>query len=136
MYEFFEHTADLGIRAVADDLPGLFAEAGRALTAAMVENPDDVQARDSRPVVVAGARHDELMHDWLAELLYLHEVDHLLLCRFDVALTPDGLTATVHGEPYDPDRHELDAQIKAITYHRLRVESTGDHWLAEVIADL
>jgi SHS2 domain-containing protein len=30
----------------------------------------------------------------------------------------------------------LDTQIKAITYHGLKVEQTPDGWLAEVIVDL
>ena len=33
-------------------------------------------------------------------------------------------------------RHELDMEIKAITYHGLKVERDGDGWLAEVIVDI
>jgi len=141
MYEFFEHTADLGLRARADSLPELYAESGRALFAALVDNYEAVEARDTRQLTIKAARHDELLHDWLAELLYLYDVDHLLLARFDVELTgADGaelaLAATVHGEPIDHQRHELDTEIKAITWHGLRVEEDGDGWLAEVIVDL
>ena len=43
-----------------------------------------------------------------------------------------GLSGTAWGEPLDPARHALDHEVKAITYHGLRVEQTADGWLAEV----
>ena len=43
MYEVFEHTADVGLRARAGDLNGLFAEAGRGLFSLLVENLDVVR---------------------------------------------------------------------------------------------
>ena len=46
------------------------------------------------------------------------------------------MKATARGEPIDPERHELDMEVKAITYHGLKVERDGDGWLAEVIVDL
>ena len=44
-----------------------------------------------------------------------------------------GLTAPARGEPLDPARHCLTHEIKAITYHHLKVEHILDGWLAEVI---
>ena len=41
-----------------------------------------------------------------------------------------------YGEPYDPARHVLAHEVKAITYHELKVEKTADGWLAEVIVDI
>ena len=62
------------------------------------------------------------MHDWLDELLYTFDTRHLLFSDFQVELGPDGLSAIARGEPIDPQRHELDAEVKAITYHGLKLE--------------
>src|SRR4051812_40610080 len=43
MYELFEHTADLGLRAAAPDLDTLFAEAATCLFTAVVEDPSTVR---------------------------------------------------------------------------------------------
>ena len=51
-------------------------------------------------------------------------------------VTDAGLTATVRGEPFDPARHVLAHEVKAITYHELKVVRDGDQWLAEVIVDI
>jgi SHS2 domain-containing protein len=46
------------------------------------------------------------------------------------------LMATCRGELADPTRHAMDHEVKAITYHRLRVEQTPQGWEAEVIVDI
>jgi SHS2 domain-containing protein len=46
------------------------------------------------------------------------------------------LQATCRGERIDRTRHQLDHEVKAITYHQLRVEQRPEGWLAEVIVDI
>jgi len=60
----------------------------------------------------------------------------LLLSRFEVAVGAAGLTGSAWGESIDPGRHVLSHEVKAITYHGLRVEPDRDGWIAEVIVDI
>lgn len=136
MYETFEHTADLGLRIRAADLDTLFAEAGRALFATLVEDLDTVAAVQRLEVQLAGDDKDYLLFDWLRTLLYRFDAEHVLLSRFEAHVRDDGLTGAAWGEPLDRSRHELAHEVKAITYHGLRVERTADGWLAEVIVDI
>ena len=136
MYETFEHTADLGLRVTATDLPALFCEAAKGLFSIIVADPRSVVAREQLRLEVPGQRHDELLFDWLSELLYLFESKRMLLAEFEVEIDAHGLRATVTGEPWEPSRHLLEHEVKAITYHRLKVERTSNGWLAEVIVDI
>ena len=136
MYETFEHTADLGLRVRAPDLETLLIDAARGLTSMIVANLDSVRPVREIAINVPGSRHDELLFDWLTEILYAFESEHLLLSQFRVQLDESGLTATAHGESADEGRHQLEHEVKAITYHGLRVEQTPDGWLAEVIVDI
>jgi SHS2 domain-containing protein len=136
MYETFDHTADLGLRVRAADLNGLFAEAGRALFAAIVEDPGAIAARERLEIALEADDLEYLLFDWLKELLYRFDAEHRLFGRFDVRVEGTKLTATVWGEPLDPARHALLHEVKAITYHGLRVEEAADGWLAEVIVDI
>jgi len=77
-----------------------------------------------------------LIFDWLRELLYRFDAEHRLCSKFEVRMNENGLTGTVWGEPYDPEKHELAHEVKAITYHGLKVEKQDDGWLAEVIVDI
>jgi SHS2 domain-containing protein len=136
MYETFEHTADLGLRVRAPDLDTLFAEAGLALFSVLVDDLGTVAARERQEIHLKGDDRVFLLFDWLNELLYRFETKHWLFSRFEVRVTEDGLEGVAYGEPLDRSRHELAHEVKAITYHGLRVEKEGNEWLAEVIVDI
>ena len=85
---------------------------------------------------IDGTDREYLLFDWLRELLYRFDSRHLLLGRFAVRVTAAGLDGEAWGEPLDPARHALAHEVKAITYHGLKVEQTADGWLAEVIVDI
>ena len=136
MYELFEHTADLGLRATAADLDSLFAEMAACLFTAIVEDFTLVRPAMDVAIEIAGTDREFLLLDWLKELLHRSEDEQMLFCRFEVKVRDAGLSATAWGEPFDPDRHALGHEVKAITYHELKVVQRDDGWLAEVIVDI
>ena len=141
MYELFDHTADIGLRIRGGDLNELFSEAARALFSVIVANLDVVKPVEQKAFEIDGGDEDDedyenLLHDWLTELLYTFHVEHRVFSQFEVHIAADKLTATAGGERIDETRHELDAEIKAITYHGLKVEKQDHGWLAEVIIDI
>ncbi len=137
MYETFDHTADLGLRVRAADLGTLFAEAGLALQSVLVHDPAAVQAAVGVEVRLGPDDVEYLLFDWLKALLYHFDVGKLLFASFDVTVGPGGLVGVARGEPFDPARHELAHEVKAVTYHGLRVvQDEGGGWLAEVIVDI
>jgi SHS2 domain-containing protein len=136
MHETFDHTADLGLRIHAADLNTVFSEAAQALFAAIVENLDAIQPRQRVDVELTADHYEFLLFDWLRELLYRFDSEHLLFGRFEVQVNGHRLKATAWGELLDPARHTLLHEVKAITYHGLRLEQTQDGWLAEVIVDI
>ena len=136
MYELFEHTADLGLRVHAATLEELLAEAARGLLVMLVANPQDVRPTHTKTITIDETQPDYLLFDWLSELLYAFEREKLLLSEFELKLFEHKLTATCRGEPMDTSRHQMEHEVKAITYHGLRVEQTPAGWEAEVIVDI
>ncbi len=136
MYETFEHTADLGLRIRAADLDTLFAEAAACLFSVLVDDLATVRPLQRIDLRIEGADRDYLLFDWLRELLYRFDSQHLLFSRFEMCVSDTGLAASAWGEPLDPTRHALAHEVKAITYHGLKVEPADGGWLAEVIVDI
>ena len=138
MHEVFAHTADIGLRVRAATLDGLFADAGTGLFSLIVTNLDEVRLRDEVNIALASkpGEYDHLLLDWLNELLFIFDSRRMVLAKFDVRIGPTRLQATAWGEPLDPARHRLDHEVKATTYHRLKVEQQPEGWLAEVIVDI
>jgi SHS2 domain-containing protein len=136
MYEAFDHTADMGLRIVAPDLDALFADAARGLFSLIVENLEDVRPAREVNFFIEGEDKAFLLFDWLSELLYTFDSERLVFSEFEVKVAGPGLTALSRGEHLNPSRHRLGHEVKAITYHGLKVERTEDGWLAEVIVDI
>jgi len=136
-YEVFEHTADLGLRIQADSVAQLFSEAGRGLFSLLVDDMDSVRPLTEHTIDLEAEDLEYLLFDWLNELLFLFETEHLLFTEFDVRIEQKRLNAVCKGEPVDRQLHHLDHEVKAITYHGLscRQESSGK-WSAEVIVDI
>ena len=141
MYEIFEHTADFGIRVRAGSLEELFVDAAHGLFSMMVANLDAVQAVEEVSFQVDADDIEGLLHGWLGELLYTFSARRLALAKFDVKIHGEapifaGLSGMAWGEPIDLARHEIDVEVKAITWHALKVEQQADGWMAEVIVDV
>jgi SHS2 domain-containing protein len=138
VFEVFDHTADIGLRVRAKALEELFCEAGVGLFSLIVSNVETVRS-DERVDISIAAREGELdflLFDWLNELLFTFDSKKMLLARFDVSIRDSQLKAVAWGEPLDPTRHRLEHEVKAITYHGLKVTQEADSWEAEVILDI
>ena len=136
MFTILPHTADAGLRVEAADLETLFAEAGRGLFSLIVSDLDDVEPRTTREFAIDGDDVEYLLFDWLSELLFIFESERLLLSVFNVSVGPHALEASAAGERVDRVRHQMEHEIKAITYHGFVVERTTHGWAAEVIVDI
>jgi SHS2 domain-containing protein len=136
MYELFEHTADLGLRVRADSLEALFVDAARGLLAMLVADPKTVRPLMTKTISLSADEPAYLLFDWLSELLYAFETDKLLLADIELKIEGNNLAAICHGEAMDENRHRMEHEVKAVTYHHLRLEETGAGWLAEVIVDI
>lgn len=136
MFEVFEHTADVGLRARGATIEETVAEACRGLFSLLVANLDDVRLVDREIVEVAGDEPPLLLFDSLNELLYVFSTQRRLFRDFRVERTMGGIRVTAEGEPMDESRHRMEHEVKAITYHGLRCEPSDNGWLAEVILDI
>jgi len=135
-YRLIAHTADVGLLVEGPDPATLFAEAALALTDQVVDRKT-VRAAQERSLSVDGADWTDLMVNWLREVLYLFNGEQWLVTRVRIqTIAATGLTARLHGETFDPRRHPVSAEIKAVTYHQAEVRTDSGHWQARVILDL
>jgi SHS2 domain-containing protein len=131
-FELLEHTADVGVRARGPSLEAVFEQA----TLGLVEVLGAARPGPGEPVAVAVGAADVagVLVDWLGEVLWLHESRDAGLAgvrvdRAGEAGAAGQLTLAGRG-PFDG------TQVKAVTYHQLRVVPEGDGWLAEVYLDV
>lgn len=135
-FEILDHTADIGVIVYGKDLKALFENAGKAFFH-VITDLRKVRGRTERWVEIGGEELDRLMVDWLTELLYLHEIENLLFKGFEIeSVGENGLRAKVKGEPFQEGIHVIKTEVKAVTYHQIRVHKVNGGWRAQVIFDL
>ena len=132
--QLIEHTADTGLIAYGRTLAEAFANAAYGLFSIIAELKT-VKEIESRQLELSGEDPESLLFEWLNSLIYLFDVEMLLLKKFDI-IDFDGnkLKATCYGEKYDPSRHQLKTGVKSATYHMLKVD--GEKNQVQVIFDV
>jgi len=134
-WETFDHPADIGLAARGDSLGELLEALGEGL--ARQTCPGAVSPTASKTVSVEADDVESLTVDFLGELLRLFELQRFLIARVRVtACDRTSVSAELDGETYDPARHELDAEVKAVTYHQLTIGRQDDGWVGRVILDV
>ncbi len=126
-FEFFEHTADVGLEARGETLAEAFANAAHGLASLLVE-PGHVRPAEVRQVTLKGEGLEDLLVAWLNELLYLFDSEGFLPASFAFSTLDKGeLRAEVAGETFDAARHHPRHGVKAATYHQVSVAGNGGY---------
>lgn len=135
-YEFIEHTADLAIRVHAGSVPELFIQAARGMYALLGTLHPGPQAVEST-IEIHASDAENLLHDWLAELLWQLDKQKCLFDQFRFSrFDSQHLAAHCKGTIYDPVRSERSVEIKAVTYHDLKIVKRDETYEVTVIFDI
>lgn len=135
-FEFLEHPADIGVRARGRSVEEVFAEAARGLFHLMYD-PERVTPWEERLIALQANGYEELLYDFLSEIIYLFDADKLALAEVEIIeLSPQELRARVRGQRFDPDHHDGRLHVKAATLHQLKVEEHEGEWTAVVYFDI
>lgn len=131
-----DHTGDLGFLVRAATVEELFERTAAAMFS-LVGDPGSVREEHEEKVAVEAEDRETLLVAWLSELLYRHVARSWLYRSFEVReLRETRLEARAWGEPLDESRHEVETEIKAVTYHGLLVSHDREGWSARVIFDV
>ena len=126
-YEYLEHTADVYIKAVGKSLKEAFENAGKATTAVMTDI-EKVEPIKSITVEIEAENLEELLYQWLEEIIFRFDAEGLLISKFEVReIAEDGsiLKGIIKGEEFDPEKHTQQLGVKAVTYHMMEINRNG-----------
>ncbi len=135
-YRTVNRPSELLVKVSGKTQAELFANSAFALFDLMTD-VEKIKLEENLPLEVEGVDRDDLMVNWMRELLYLFQGSGYLLREFQVhEVKEDYVRGEVGGEKYDPDRHEIQRDIRSIAFQQSRIEKTGDQWIAQVIFEL
>ena len=137
-YKYFEHTSDVIFEAYGKSLEELFVSAGLATEELMVELKT-LSPNLKEKINVKGKDVEELLYNFLEELIFLKDTKLLLFKEFQIKIKEGkeySLKAIAKGEVINRTKHELGRDVKAVTLHQFEVKKEKDKWKARVLIDI
>ena len=135
-YRVTARQSELAVKVVGNSQADLFANSAFALFDVMTDL-EKVEVKERLPLEVEGADRDDLLVNWMRELLYFYQGSGYMLKEFNIREVKDTLLkAEVCGEKIDPDRHETRKEISAVAYNQGRMQKTGNQWTAQLIFEI
>ena len=136
MFEFLEHTSDIGVLARGATREEALIEASKGLASILV-NPAPFRPLEERYFKAPGTDDAAQIVNWLNEILFFFDTEGLVFVEFEIdSWTPAEITGRARGERFDIDRHEFRTSVKAATYHQFESHRIDDGWELRVYVDV
>ena len=138
MYKFFRHTADAKFQAFGQTLEETFSHAALAV-ASLMWDWKKIAINVEIPIAVEGKDLEQLLVNFLEEILYLLDTRNFLLGSIDnFSLEKERgdwkILALFKGD-MNANEYEIFGDVKAITYHEMIV-SNQVPFMVQVVADI
>lgn len=143
-YKYLEHSTDSIVEAYGSGLEELFQNCAKGLVNIMFDICK-VEPRKSFMIMAEGDDLETLLYDWLEKVLLNILVDQIIPSRFEIEISDKNidvegkgyrLSAHVEGEGVNYGKHNYKIEIKAITYHELKIDCKDNQYTATFLADL
>jgi SHS2 domain-containing protein len=125
------HTADWELEVWAPDLARLLEQAAIGMYQ-LCGAKSASRPRVSRKIELDYSEPETLLIDFLTELIYLTESENLIFDQYHLRLADHQFSADLSGAVYT----SLSKEIKAVTYHNLRIKKSAGGLRANITFDV
>lgn len=133
-YKLIEHTADVGIKAYGKNLSEAFENAAIGMFD-IITDKSKIENVGQYNIEMDAPDLEQLLVDWLSELLFLNSAKNLIFNKFNVTIDKTHLSALVSGEEFYELKHNMGTEIKAVTYHMLELRKKKPFYV-QVLFDI
>ena len=132
-------TADIAFEAYGKSLNELFENSALA-TFEVMSDTKKIKQKIKRTFSVGGNSVENLLFDFLSELIYLKDADKVVFSKFMVKVNGKGnswkASASAHGDNIKSAKQNLKLDVKAVTLHMFKIEKTKNGYKAFVLLDI
>lgn len=138
-YEILEHTADIRVKIFGKKHEDLFTNSAICLFELLTAKK--LKARKIKQIELSAATLEDLFIFWLNELISIFYTYKFLPVEYKVSIKElsgiKKLVARIRGNDFNPyDSKNVKLEIKAATYHNLKINKDKKGTTAEVIFDV
>ncbi len=136
-YDYFEHTADIGIKAYGKNIEEAFENSALAITN-IITKTENVSKNKRIKINVNAENIEALFYEWLEAIIIKFDTQKLVFSEFKVNIDKKNnkLRAICLGEKFNLEKHEIGSEIKAITYHQMEIKEKQGKWQINFVPDI
>src|SRR3989344_9444945 len=139
-YKFLENVAiaDIAYEAYGKDLNDLFENSAMAIFE-LSANLKTVYAKEKIEFSLENEKIENLLYDFLSEILFLKDSKYMVFRNVKVEIMENKnykLKAFLEGDTINPQKQQLENDIKAVTMHMFEVKKEKDGYKATVVVDI
>ena len=139
-FEFIDHTADVGIKAWGATLTELFENSAKGMFSVIAKEGRKAQGPKIEKRIDISKNtesFEEILVSWLSELLYIFNMEKIYFEDFKISsLNNNGIAADTKGVSLDLYQSDLYTEIKAVTFHNLKIEEDVEGFSCTIIFDV
>jgi SHS2 domain-containing protein len=131
-YQFLDHPSDIKLRAFGKDLPELFINAASGMNFFLYGSFPNTVIKITHKIIIEADNLESLLIDWLGEILWLTNTKHGACVDYQIKeFAEKKIVAKVVLKPATAKD-----DIKAVTYHELKIAQADGQWVAEIVFDI
>lgn len=139
-YKFIEHPADIAVEVDGNSLEELFKSACYAWREAAM-NISSFNKESSKKFIFNGTTAEILLIELLSELNFqLYSKKWVFVTIQNLAIEKKDsdyhLEIELFGQTFHPEIHDMKEEIKAITYHQVKIEKVGNLYKTLIVFDV
>ena len=135
-FEIIDHTADIAIKVYGNTLKELFENAALGMFN-IIADLEGIKSSTEIDIRVEALDAEELLVEWLEELLYNFYTKNIIFSEFKInELSDTKLTARAKGRFIGENKNRLKAEIKAATRHGIKIEKINGKYETEIVFDV
>ena len=138
-FNIIDHTADAAIEVFGKNLSELFEHSASGMFS-LITDLDSIKPEVKQTYSLSNSNVEELLNNWLNELLYVFESEKIIFRDFKVEISKKEndyfLDGSASGEKYDTFRHTIFSDIKMVTFHQLEIKKINNNLTTKIIFDL
>jgi SHS2 domain-containing protein len=135
-YELIDISGDVGIKAYGKDCADAWVNAGIGMYS-LITDLEKIGVEQSIEIEIASDSPEGLLVNDLNELIFHFDTHNFIgRCMDVISFSEGSIRARIHGDEFDPGRHEQRLLLKAATYHNIKIVNGDDGCEVEVIFDI
>ena len=127
-YKHLEHSTDAFIQVRAKNLEEAFLVAGKSVVETIIDLKN-IQEIEEKNIKVKGRNLENLLYNWLEEIVTITITDGFAIKNFSVSIKKDDgyeIVSKISGEKLDLKKHNFKVEIKSPTFHLMEINENDE----------